>query len=189
MADLISQFDLNDNGSSAPVAHASQSSYTCPDRPTCPPPVLFHVPYSPFAVDFDEFCELMTREAGGAPIEAVREAARQVHPLSTRSRALSMLLHPLSVPPPLPYKRWSSRLYRRYRRCRRPSSSRRRREASRGGGGVARAKEARRCILHERAGPEVRGAPCTVNYKLAGTSARSVPWGVWPQSFRGCWYT
>ena len=44
VADLISQFDLNDNGS----------------------------------IDFDEFCELMTRQAGGAPIEAVREAARQV---------------------------------------------------------------------------------------------------------------
>ena len=44
MANLISQFDLNDNG----------------------------------AIDFDEFCELMTRQAGGGPIEAVREAARQV---------------------------------------------------------------------------------------------------------------
>ena len=44
MANLISQFDLNDNG----------------------------------AIDFDEFCELMTRPAGGGPIEAVREAARQV---------------------------------------------------------------------------------------------------------------
>ena len=43
MANLISQFDLNDNG----------------------------------AIDFDEFCELMTRPAGGGPIEAVREAARQ----------------------------------------------------------------------------------------------------------------
>eukprot|EP00320_Phaeocystis_rex_P019473 CAMPEP_0119087744 /NCGR_PEP_ID=MMETSP1178-20130426/142909_1 /TAXON_ID=33656 /ORGANISM="unid sp, Strain CCMP2000" /LENGTH=171 /DNA_ID=CAMNT_0007070977 /DNA_START=131 /DNA_END=646 /DNA_ORIENTATION=+ len=44
VAQLISEYDLNDNGS----------------------------------IDFDEFCELMTREARGAPIEAIREAARQV---------------------------------------------------------------------------------------------------------------
>ena len=43
MANLISQFDLNDNG----------------------------------AIDFDEFCELMTRQVGGGPVKAVREAARQ----------------------------------------------------------------------------------------------------------------
>ena len=43
--------------------------------------VLYFLTYTthPLAVDFDEFCELMTRQAGGAPIEAVREAARQVH--------------------------------------------------------------------------------------------------------------
>ena len=40
--------------------------------------VLFLTYTCSLAVDFDEFCELMTRPAGGGPIEAVREAARQV---------------------------------------------------------------------------------------------------------------
>ena len=76
MAGLISQFDLNDNGSSAPATHPSQPSYLLTHSPTCS--LTYSLAHQSLAVDFDEFCELMTREAGGAPIEAVREAARQV---------------------------------------------------------------------------------------------------------------
>ena len=77
VADLISQFDLNDNGSSAPATHPSQPSYLLTHSPTCS--LAYSLAHQPLAVDFDEFCELMTRQAGGAPIEAVREAARQAH--------------------------------------------------------------------------------------------------------------
>ena len=70
MANLISQFDLNDNGASEDA--------TPPNHLTTEPPVVLFLTYTcSLAVDFDEFCELMTRQAGGGPIEAVREAARQ----------------------------------------------------------------------------------------------------------------
>ena len=109
MANLISQFDLNDNGASeAATPHPRHSSppwqssclltpghrttrppnhlATEPPRDltsrplhlTTSPPVVLLLTYTcSLAVDFDEFCELMTRPVGGGPVVAVREAARQ----------------------------------------------------------------------------------------------------------------
>ena len=97
MANLISQFDLNDNGASEDA--------TPPNHLTTEPPVVLFLTYTcSLAVDFDEFCELMTRPAGGGPIEAVREAARQAlaapsaHPSNQPTKPATRPTNPSPTP-------------------------------------------------------------------------------------------